>query len=639
MENFVSYSSDFNLKNESKNAFVFLDENLNTKQSITYSELHCKVDALYKKIPYSDFPVLLLFEEVSEFILAFLACQKAGLISIPMFYPKSKRHFQRLNDIIIDSGTSIILCEEKNKEKIQKGIINKNATIFSISELEKSTIETGFYIDNPVTFIQYTSGSTSSPKGVVVSMENLISNQEMLKATFNCSSESIIFSWLPFYHDMGLIGSILHSIYVGATCFLMPSVVAIQSPFTWLNAISKFKVTHSGGPNFIYDLCVNQIDEARLKLLDLSHWKVAYNGSEPIKKSTIDSFINKFKVSGFDPSSYYTCYGLAEATLLVSGGKYIEQSYSKISSGKICDDVEVCIYDEDVKQKSFDKGEICLRGKSVTKGYWKRGNNELFVEIDGKQFLKTGDIGILVKGELIVTGRSKEVIIVNGKNYFPYDIENSLTETINQLDENGVIVSFINDELVERPIVFAEIKKAALSEINIKQIFDTIDQLIIELVGIETYDILLFSPRKLHRTSSGKLQRIRTKENYLNKELDFLYSKKLNHTEDKLSQNSTLIDLILNQRDFDLVKKYLIEVYDNKLKITLSEENYDQNLLDLGIDSLKSVDLVNTINKDLQLNIDVTALMNLNTTVDFEEFVKNLIWMKSTQSNTEEIII
>ena len=296
MENFVSYISGFNLKNDSKNAFVFLDENLNIKQSFSYSELNCKVNALYKKIPYSNSPVLLLFEDVSEFILAFLACQKAGLISIPMFYPKSKRHFQRLNDIIIDSGTSIILCEEKNKEKIQKGIINKNVTIYSISELEKSTIETDYQTDNSIVFIQYTSGSTSSPKGVIVSVENLISNQEMLKATFNCSSESVIFSWLPFYHDMGLIGSILHSIYVGATCILMPSVVAIQSSFTWLNAISKFKVTHSGGPNFIYDLCVNQIDEARLTLLDLSHWKVAYNGSEPIKTSTIDSFINKFKV-------------------------------------------------------------------------------------------------------------------------------------------------------------------------------------------------------------------------------------------------------------------------------------------------------------------------------------------------------
>lgn len=638
MEKLLNYT-DIELKNDSKKAFVFLDESININYSITYSELYNKVDNLYKKIPHSVFPILLLFEDVSEFIFTFLACQKAGLVSVPMFYPKSKRHFQRLNDIIIDSETSIILCEEKNKEKIQNGILNKDVIVYSTLDLEKSTIETISNNFNPVVFIQYTSGSTSSPKGVVVSMENLISNQEMLKTTFNCSSESIIFSWLPFYHDMGLIGSILHSIYVGATCILMPSMIVIQSPFTWLNAISKFKVTHSGGPNFIYDLCVNQIDEARLKLLDLSHWKVAYNGSEPIKKRTIDSFIRKFKVSGFDPSSYYTCYGLAEATLLVSGGKYFEDSNSRISSGNICNDIEVCIYDEDKKQRSIDRGEICLRGKSVTKGYWNRINNELFVEIDGKKFLKTGDIGMVINEELLIVGRSKEVIIVNGKNYFPYDIENCLTKTISQLDENGAIVSFINDDLIERPIVFAEIKKTSMFEINYQQIFDTIDMLIIKLVGIETFDILLFSPRKLHRTTSGKLQRVRTRDSYLSHELDFIYSKKTSQTEKKINYNNIWIDLILNQHDFDKVKEYLIELYNNKLKIALSEENYNQNLIELGIDSLKSIDLINTINKELKLNMDVTTLMNLYTTVDFENYVKNLIWMKTTNSHKGEIII
>lgn len=634
----------FSLNNSNakdKIAFHFLNEDLSVRNAMTYGRLELAVDDISSRLPQISSPLLLLFEDVVEFIVAFLACEKAGLISIPMFYPKSKRHFQRLQNILSDSQCEIVLCEQKNKSKITEGLkINDShiLEIYSLDDIKKREavgIERG---KHECVFIQYTSGSTASPKGVMITNDNLDTNQKMIQKLFGCDENSIILSWLPFYHDMGLIGSILHSLYVGATCVIMPSVVAIQSTFRWLEAISTFKVTHSGGPNFMYDLCVNQIDDNRLQELDLSSWEVAYNGSEPIKKSTIESFISKFQKCGFNPTCYYTCYGLAEATLLVSGGKYVDQLEDPISSGRVCNEIEVHLLDSKTGKINQTEGEIVLHGKSVTTGYWNKDNSDLFVEINGKKYLKTGDLGSFVNSELIVTGRLKELIIINGKNYFPYEIENSISESVSVVDNNGVIVSFIEDENSEKPIVFAEIKKSELSNLNPVQIFNQIDRLVIELIGVETFDILLFTPRKLARTSSGKLQRIKTKESYLQQSLDFLQAKKMNIYSIESIENEW-VESILSDGEYNNVKNYLIVVLNNKLKTTLSVDSFNQNLMDLGIDSLRSVDLINTINSDLELNIDIIALMNLTTTVDFEELIKNLIWMKSTESTGEEIII
>ena len=637
MTTILDHKTNFILKNSDKIAFNILNVDLSVKRSISYKKLVDEVNNL--SLPTSNFPVLLLYEDVTDFIISFLACQKAGLTSIPMFFPKSKRHFKRLQDIIIDSKCELILCEQTNLEKIKKSLCYENEIqIIQTTNFDETLNLNNINVINPISFIQYTSGSTSSPKGVIVSHENLKNNLELIKNMFGCNEDSIILSWLPFYHDMGLIGNILHSLQVGATCILLPSVSVIQSPFNWLNAISKFKATHSGGPNFIYDLCVNQIYNKRLNDLDLNSWKVAYNGSEPIKKSTIDSFITKFQQCGFRSDSYYTCYGLAESTLLVSGGKYIEQKAIGISSGSICDEVEICLFDSVRNQVVLENGEILIHGKSVTSGYLNKDNSDLFVEIDNKKFLKTGDIGTIVNKELIVTGRLKEMIIINGKNYYPYEIENDISKSIHSIEENGVIVSFIEDQNCEKPIVFTEIKKSELSILNPRLIFDEIDKLIIELLGVETYDILLFTPRKLARTSSGKLQRVKTKESYLNSDLECFLSKITNDKPIEIQVNKW-INSILIEGDDEKVQHYLTILLNNKLKTSLTFENFNQNLIDLGIDSLKSVDLVNTINNDLELNIEVTTLMNLTTTVDFEDFIKNLVWMKATKSEGEEIII
>lgn len=626
---------------DKKTAFTFLDENLDIVGELSYSELNNRCLSLSKKLPHAISPILLLFENVEEFIIAFLACEKANLTSVPMFFPKSKRHFERLEGIIQNAGIKIVLCEQANKDRISKGISNignYDIQLLTLEEIEKREEKLVEREVNNLMFIQYTSGSTSAPKGVLITRNNIRSNQEMIRNLFGCDENSIILSWLPFYHDMGLIGNILHALYVGATCIILPSLSVIQSPFLWLEAISKFKVTHSGGPNFSFDLCNSKIDTSRLDSLDLSTWKVAYNGSEPIKKNTIESFIEKFKLCGFRSDSYYTCYGLAEATLLVSGSAYNSKE-AVISSGKIQKPIEVCILDLSTKKVlSEGVGEIAIHGESVTSGYYMKTNSDLFEKIDGKLFLKTGDVGFLKDDILTVTGRSKEMIIINGKNYFPYDIENQLSESLDFLENNGVIVSYLTVENMDLPIVFGELKKTNFREFNYQEAINSIDKLMIEILGVETVDVLFFTPRKLSRTSSGKLQRVKVLQDYKVQELDFLVEKSKLVPENDSSEYD-LVELIMKEDRIEMVRDYLFKIINRKLKIDIDEKDIHSNLIDLGLDSLASVEIVNTINSELEINLNVVKIMNIKSLYELEEFVKNLLWLKLSNTKGEEIVI
>lgn len=639
---FINFIDLFYLNRASfthKASFISIEEG---RQTIyTYNEVYhivlSKTEQL-KEIPLGSL-MLLVYDDTVDFITSFLACQHLGLICVPMLYPKKRKHIDYLNEVLRSSDCHYVLTSSKDLEKIKIKLDNDQVTIVGLDLDFSGNLEMSQVKINPVSFIQYTSGSTNHPKGVMVSQENLLSNQKMIQNLFGCDENSVIFSWLPFYHDMGLIGNILHSLYVGATCILMSPLEVIQNPYQWLKAVSDFGVTHSGGPNFIYDLCSHKITDAQTEQLDLSRWKVAYNGSEPIKNATISNFLNKFHSCGFKHEAFYTCYGLAEATLLVAGGIFWKREDDFVSSGKICEGVEVVILDSDHKRVSSGPGEIALWGDSISEGYWKSEDSGFFVELDGKKYLKTGDFGFIEDHELIITGRLKELIIVNGKNYHPYDIENEIAQSVPEVEPNGVIVSYISEDNMETPLVFCEIQRDILSGMNPEDTISKIDKTVLDLLGIEAYDILLLTPRKLSRTSSGKLQRVKTKREYLDDAVSFVCSKKsLNHSVDS-QETANWSKEIAEEGKLDRVKDFLIELLNSKLKLNLSLENDDHNLIDLGIDSLKSVDLINAINQTLSINIQVTALLNLKTLSELEEMIKNLLWLKSTVNNDEQIVL
>lgn len=586
--------------------------------------------------------VYLLFDESIDFITAFLACQYAGKIAVPLFFPKNKKEFHRLQIIIEDSQSgegAFILCVEKNLTKVSKGIAEYSSD-FSIETIENLNSETVLLsaIVNPISFIQYTSGSTGRPKGVVVSQTNILHNQKLIQKTFNCSSTSVILTWLPFYHDMGLIGNLLHSIYAGATCYMMNSAEVIREPLSWLRNIQKYKATHSGGPNFIYDLCVKQINENELDGIDLSNWEIAYNGSEPINAFTIKNFLEKFSKCNFRTTSFKTCYGLAESTLIVSGGTPVI-SGSFVSSGKVCDETELIFYTESTGLFNRESGELCIRGNSVTEGYRNKDNSTCFVTYKGKKYLSTGDIANLVDGELFVTGRKKEMFILNGKNYFPYDMEKLLSSHLFDLEENGVVVTSFPDNQ-DSLLVVAEVRRTSLNT-DLTNLIRQIDQLILRETSLETSDILLVGPRQLPRTTSGKLQRVLVKELYHAQKIESVLQKKITNTtsaEDLLQLAQQLKTLPVNG---DMLKEYLLTLL--KQRLMLSEKEIgnlnDYSLHELGLSSIKGVEIVHEINKNLDIQLDVNQFFELSHFEKVNDYLLNLLWLKNNKIEGEEITI
>ncbi len=504
-----------------------------------------------KKIKSGD-RALLIYPNNLEFITAFFGCLYAGVIAVPVYWQNAKlsamTSFFRL---IKNTDAGIVLTTTLLLDKINRNLIPK--TIPAIQWLATDGINDEIDAnwnppdikDNALAFLQYTSGSTTAPKGVMVSHQNIINNSALISKAFSLHKDDKIVSWLPFYHDMGLIGAVLQPVYSGIPCIIIPSSSFLQSPFYWLQTITKQRATVSGGPNFAYNLCVQKINPAQKNELDLSCWRVAFNGAEPIQSETLETFAGTFGDYGFKRNSFYPCYGLAEGTLLVSGGK-IQSDFSVIrlsrsalencriaesnpgeneecqlvSSGRINDDHQTIIVNttELMPCEQDEIGEIWIAGPSVSAGYWNnsdltRETFQAYLANGEGPFLRTGDLGFLRDGELFVTARLKDLIIIRGQNYYPQDIEKTAEESHHTLRRGGSVAFSIEFEEEERLVV--------IQEINFKQFPDTTE--VINLIrkeigmkhGLFLFAILLVRPGSLPKTSSGKIQRFICKNRFL----------------------------------------------------------------------------------------------------------------------------
>lgn len=637
--------------NPLKKAFIFTDDGENEAAAAGFQQLHQAVQYLSASFSAqktrAGSNALLIYENALEFVVAFLACQHAGITAVPMFFPKSKRHFERLELVIRDSGSNMVLCEQERLPVIQKGFeqMGNGELVFIPTSVQeaiagfKETVTANNH--NPVSFIQYTSGSTGTPKGVVVTHENLLDNQRLIKNTFGCDEHSVIMSWLPFYHDMGLVGNLVHAIYNGCTCVLMNPYTFMQHPYKWFAAITTWKVTHSGGPNFAYDHCTERIPADMPA--DLSSWKVAYNGSEPVSRKTIRKFIDKFSALGFNPGAMFPCYGLAEATLLVSGGNYKESDEPVICCGSIPEGLYVSVIDTITRTACSEaqRGEICVSGKSVTPGYWHRNNDELFITIGDKQYLRTGDTGYLENGGLYITGRIKEMIIINGENHFPYDIERTVFAEVPEVEPNGVI-AFSDNRDGEKLVIVAELKREFVNLPGHQPVLQNIGLAVIGEHQVTPYDIVLVKSRQLPRTSSGKLQRVKCRDLYTGKQLEAVAAK-LNNTQNTPPQtvvSQKLAEEIKTGQNPSLIHLYLEMLISAKTGIKMEQADKKQNieLTELGIDSIKAMEIINAINKDLDINLDATAVFQKNTYHWLVENIENLLWLKSKKTGEEVII-
>ncbi|HEY5028847.1 MAG TPA: fatty acyl-AMP ligase, partial [Candidatus Angelobacter sp.] len=315
--------------NSGRLALTFLKDGEKEETNWTYGELARRawsIAALLQSANSTAQPVLLLYPPGPDFIAAFWGCLGAGAIAVPVYPPRSNRSLVRLKAVIRDSQALTVLTTSPTLAKIRP-FADSDPQLGSLRYLATDDLAPGLAQDwkqpkvagDSIAFLQYTSGSTSTPKGVMVSHSNLLENEALIQEAFRQNEESVIVGWLPLYHDMGLIGNMLQPIYVSARCILMSPMAFLERPFRWLNAITRYRATTSGGPNFAYDLCVRKIAEDELAKLDLSSWELAFNGAEPVRSQTMRRFAERFSAAGFKPKAFTPCYGLAEATLLVSG--------------------------------------------------------------------------------------------------------------------------------------------------------------------------------------------------------------------------------------------------------------------------------------------------------------------------------
>ncbi|MBU7583098.1 MAG: fatty acyl-AMP ligase [Nostoc sp. TH1S01] len=543
-----------------KPAYIFLQNGETESGSLTYGELdrQARVIAAYLQ-SWQGERVLLLYPSGLEFIAAFFGCLYAGVVAVPVYPPRRNQKLSRLLSIINDTQAKIALTTASILADIEKRW-EEESDLAQLKWVATDIIEgnpQGFVPKSvspeSLAFLQYTSGSTGTPKGVMVTHGNIIHNQQLIQTAFGHSDQTIFVGWLPLFHDMGLIGNLLQPMYLGILCILMPPEAFLMNPICWLKAISKYRATTSGGPNFAYDLCVRKVKAEQLANLDLSSWDVAFNGAEPVRAKTLEQFSQKFAQCGFNDSSFYPCYGMAETTLFTTGGDKNQkpvihrvlseelernvvvkslmvsnESRMIVGCGRPHLDTKVYIVNpESLTQcKEGQVGEIWVSGGSVASGYWNRSSatQETFQAYlkDTKEgpFLRTGDLGFLLDGELFVTGRLKDVIIIRGQNHYPQDIEMTVENSHPALRPNCGAAFTIEVKGKEQLVIVQEVERTYLRKLDVNEVIGNILEAVAAEHCLQVSAVILVKTASIPKTSSGKIQRDACRAKFLNGNLN-----------------------------------------------------------------------------------------------------------------------
>lgn len=545
-------------------AFIFLEEGENEKERITYAQLDKKarqVAVYLQEESNSGERALLLFPMGLEFVSAFYGCMYAGIIPIPTNPPQLNRSALRLNAIVNDSEASLALTTPNFIEDLDqrfKQIPNLEALHWvddsKVSAANENDWKKPDLSPDNLAFIQYTSGSTSTPRGVTISHKNVVHNISMVNNIryLERGPDSVYVNWAPIFHDMGLILSLMVTVGDCFPAVMMSPIAFLQKPARWLKAITKYKGTFSGGPNFSYELLNNKVKPEECEGLDLSNWKMAFNSAEPIRPETQTRFAEKFSPYGFKHEAFHPCYGLAEATLVVTGyggekttltypvdraalekGKIVAsdkggvQTQLLVNCGRPLGDMHVNIVNPETKERSADDeiGEIWVAGGSVTNGYWNREEDTeklCRARIKGSDegpFVRTGDLGFMRGNDVYVTGRSRDMIIIRGRNYYPQDIELTVQESHEALQPGGGASFGITIDGVEYLVVIHEVKREFRKYLDLDEVIKKIRFAIARDQGIRAYAVVLIRPYSLPKTSSGKVMRHAALEQFLDGEL------------------------------------------------------------------------------------------------------------------------
>ncbi|WKG11792.1 beta-ketoacyl synthase N-terminal-like domain-containing protein [Nocardia sp. PE-7] len=586
--------------------------------------------------------ILLLCPPGLEYTMYFYGCLYAGLIPVPAYPPASNRHLSRVETIARSARATAVLTAQGG-DRHDLGALGgdsiptlRNARWFEASRETFSTPGDSWVrpeIDGETTaLLQYTSGSTSAPKGVIVSHANLLNNARMAQESFCLDENSVGAGWLPPYHDMGLLGGLVSPVYTGFPVVVISPMTFVRDPLYWLEVISREGATSSAGPNFAYQLCVDKADPERIAAMDLSRWKYALNGSEPVRAEVLSAFAEKFAPAGFSSSSFYPCYGLAEATLLVTGarpgsgepivtsvsterlavGKFEpevgDRSALLVSSGRVTIDTEVRIVDPATGSVLPDGtvGAVWIRGMSVASGYFE---NEAATEATFGRYTDTGegpyldpgDLGCLVDGELFVTGRSKEVMNFRGRNVYPQDVESTAVYSHPGLDGTRCVAFSIEVDGTDQLVVLQQKPRRARREFTDDDLLAAIRRAVSEQHQLAPYDVLLVPARAIPVTSSGKLQRAESRLLYLAGEFG---GRGVEQVVEPVAQAAPVPDV--PRRGRRELEDLMVELVSRHAGLTVAEIDPREQFASFGLDSMQAVRIAGDLSEALGIEIPPT---------------------------------
>ncbi len=643
-----------------KNLFTFLEDGDAQESKITYGQLEQqakRIAADLQKRQLVGERVVLIYIPGLDYIASFFACLYAGVVAVPAYPPdpsRLERTLPRLQAIVQDCQAKAILTSS-NILAMAEYIGTQAPQLAAMDWIASDQVAPGLeekweYPDlneNSLAFLQYTSGSTGDPKGVMLSHGNLLSNLETIFYGFGMISSDKGCSWLPPYHDMGLIGPIIESIYASVESILMSPLHFLQKPMRWLKAISRYQATISGGPNFAYELCARKAKPEEIAELDLSSWKVAFSGAEPIMPETVKLFSETFAPCGFRPEALYPCYGLAEATLMVSGARQLrgfrsmtipqkqfrrdqilskpaddEKMLTLIGAGESFPGQKIVIAKPDTMTEcqEAEVGEIWVKGATVALGYWQKpeATQAAFAAYlqDSQEgpFLRTGDLGFLKDGELYVTGRLKDLIIIRGENHYPQDIERSAEKSHPALRVGCSAAFSIKVGYEEKLALAIEIdcKKLDEEKPDYDKVYADIREAIALEHELEVHTIILLDKGAIPKTSSGKIRRSTTYQEWQEGKLEIIDFDQHQHvkqdkgaeaSQQSSSQNSTQKDL----------RTWLAQTLAEHLGIEIKEIDSSKNLASYGLDSKDAVNLSGELEDYLGRTLSPTLLWKYPT--------------------------
>ncbi len=546
-------------------AYIFLRDGEIEEARLTYGELDQKARAIaahLQSLEAKGERGLLLYPPGLDFISAFFGCLYAGVVAIPAYPPRRNQNLWRLQAIIADSQARFTFTnaalfpslENQWAKDPELGAMEWIVTDEIDHHLREDWLEPTLE-KNSLAFLQYTSGSTGTPKGVMVSHHNLLINSADLDRGWGHDQDSVMVTWLPTFHDMGLIYGVIQPLYKGFLCYMMSPASFMERPLRWLQALSDKQATHSAAPNFAYDLCVRKIPPEKRATLDLSHWCMALNGAEPVRAEVLKKFAEAFQVSGFKATTLCPGYGLAEATLKVTAVSYDSPPYfypvqaNALEKNKIVGATEtdtnvqtlvgcgwttidtqiVIVNPETLKPCSPEiVGEIWVSGSTIAQGYWGKPQEtqETFqaylADTGAGPFLRTGDLGFIKDGELFVIGRLKEIILIRGRNNYPQDIELTVQNSHPALRPSCGAAFTVENKGEEKLVVVQEVERTWLRKVDIDEVKRAIRKAVVQEYDLQVYAIALIRTGSLPKTSSGKIQRRGCRAKFLEGSLEIL---------------------------------------------------------------------------------------------------------------------